>query len=109
VVNHDEAEIVRGISERCLELGSVRLLGNDLRQRGIVAKAKVSRNGNARGGKQFSRGALYHLPSNPIYLGGIRLKDERYPGKHETIASRELWARVQQRLASKGSAEAKAA
>jgi site-specific DNA recombinase len=72
VVNHDEAETVRGIFERYLELGSVRLLGNDLRQRGIVSSARVSRNGNARGGQQFSRGALYHLLSNPIYLGEIR-------------------------------------
>jgi site-specific DNA recombinase len=43
---------VRHIFERYLELGSVRLLGNDLRQRGIVSSARVSRNGNTRGGKQ---------------------------------------------------------
>ena len=98
VVNHDEAETVRGIFERYLELGNVRLLGNDLRERGIVSSARVSRKGNARGGKQFSRGALYHLLSNPIYLGEIRHKHERYPGQHEAIVSRELWDRVQQRL-----------
>jgi len=98
VVNHDEAETVRGIFERYLELGSVRLLGNDLRERGIVSKSKRSRNGNARGGKQFSRGALYHLLSNPIYLGEIRHKHERHPGQHEAIVSRELWERVEQRL-----------
>ena len=98
VVNHDEAETVRGIFERYLELGSVRLLGNDLRQRGIVSSARVSRNGKVRGGKQFSRGALYHLLSNPIYLGEIRHKHERHPGRHEAIVSRELWERVQQRL-----------
>src|ERR1700726_771686 len=56
VVNHDEAETLRGIFERYLELGSVRLLGNDLRQRGIVSSARVSRNGKARGSKQFSGG-----------------------------------------------------
>ncbi len=98
VVNHDEAETVRGIFERYLELGSVRLLGKDLHQRGIVSSARISRKGNARGGKQFSRGALYHLLSNPIYLGEIRHKHERHPGQHEAIVSRELWERVQQRL-----------
>ncbi|MGD0291323.1 MAG: recombinase family protein [Candidatus Binataceae bacterium] len=102
VVNRDEAETVRGIFERYLELGSVRLLGNDLHQRGIVSSAKVSRKGNARGGKQFSRGALYHLLSNPIYLGEIRHKHERHPGQHEAIVSRELWERVQQRLRDQG-------
>lgn len=54
------------------------------------------------GGKQFSRGALYHLLSNPIYLGEIRHKNERHPGQHEAIVSRELWERVQQRLRDQG-------
>ena len=102
VVKHDEAETVRFIFERYLELGSVRLLGNDLRERGIVSGARVSRNGNASGGKPFSRGALYHLLSNPIYLGEIRHKHERHPGQPEAIVSRELWERVQQRLRDKG-------
>jgi len=102
VVNHDEAQTVRHIFERYLELGSVRLLGNDLRQRGIVSGARVSRSGNARGGKQFSRGALYHLLSNPLYLGEIRHKHERHPGQHEAIVGRELWERVQQRLRDQG-------
>jgi len=102
VVNHDEAETVRGIFERYLELGSVRLVANDLRQRQIVSSARVSRNGNARGGNEFSRGALYHLLSNPIYLGEIRHKHERHPGQHQAIISRELWERVQQRLRDHG-------
>jgi DNA invertase Pin-like site-specific DNA recombinase len=102
VVNPDEAETVRGIFERYLELGSVRMLENDLRQRGIVSSFRVTRSGKARGGKQFSRGALYHLLSNPIYLGEIRHKQERHPGQHEAIVSRELWERVQQSLRDRG-------
>jgi recombinase/pyridine nucleotide-disulfide oxidoreductase len=62
-----------------------------------------------RGGKQFSRGALYHLLSNPIYLGEIRHKHERHPGQHEAIVRRELWERVQQRLRAQGCAVAKVA
>lgn len=46
-------------------------------------------------------GALYYLLSNPIYLGEIRHKGERYPGQHEPIVSRELWDVVQQRLRAK--------
>ena len=89
---------MRHIFERYLELGSVRLLKRDLDQRGIVSGVKVSKNGKQRGGKPFSRGALYHLLSNPIYLGEIRHKNERHPGQHEAIVSRELWERVQERL-----------
>ena len=97
IVNQEEAETVRGIFERYLELGSVRLVASDLRQRGVVSGARVSKNGTARGGKEFSRGALYHLLCNPIYLGEIRHKSDRFPGQHEAIVSRELWGRVQQR------------
>jgi len=58
----------------------------------------VSKNGVRSGGRQFSRGALYQMLSNPIYLGEIRHKKERHPGQHEPIVSRELWEKVQQRL-----------
>jgi site-specific DNA recombinase len=98
VVNESEAKTVRHIFERYLELGSVRLLKADLDRRGIVSAAKASRKGKIRGGKSFSRGALYSLLSNPIYVGEIRHKKERHPGQHRPIVSRERWERVQQRL-----------
>jgi site-specific DNA recombinase len=41
---------------------------------------------------------LYELLANPIYIGEIRHKQERHPGLHEAILSKELWERVQQRL-----------
>ena len=50
------------------------------------------------GGCSFSRGALYELLANPIHIGEIRHKHERYPGQHEATVPRELWERVQQRL-----------
>lgn len=98
VVNQDEARTVRHIFERYLELGSVRLLKKDLDRREIVSGTKVSKKGNRRGGKPFSRGALYCLLSNPIYLGEIRHKQECHPGQHEPVVNRELWEQVQERL-----------
>ena len=53
---------------------------------------------SSRGGCRFSRGALYELLANPIHIGEIRHKQERYPGRHEAIVPRELWEGVQQRL-----------
>lgn len=98
VVNRTEATTVKRIYERYLELGSVRLVRNDLVRREIVSKVRVSKNGVRSGGQQFSRGALYQMLSNPIYLGEIRHKKERHPGQHQPIVSRELWEKVQQRL-----------
>jgi len=105
VINHEQAQTVRQILERYLELGSVRLLKADLARRGVMSEVKVSKNGNRRGGKPFSRGALYWLLSNPIYVGEIRHKQERYPGQHEAIVSRTLWERVQQRLRDQAARE----
>ena len=54
--------------------------------------------GNRSGGKAFSRGALYELLSNPVYIGEIRHRKERHPGQHEPIMDRELWERAQRQL-----------
>jgi DNA invertase Pin-like site-specific DNA recombinase len=98
VVNRAEAATVKHIYQRYLELGSVRLLRNDLGHRKVISKVRVSKNGVRSGGRQFSRGALYQMLSNPIYLGEIRHKTEHHPGQHQPIVSRELWEKVQHHL-----------
>ena len=80
VVNQEESKLVRNIYKRYLELGSVRLLKHDLDRRGVVSKVRVSKNGTRSGGRPFSRGALYELLANPIYIGEIRHKKVRHPG-----------------------------
>ena len=100
VVNEAEAETVREIFRRYLELGSVRLLMEDLNRRGIRSKVRVAKNGNTSGGNSFFRGALYVLLSNPIYIGEIRHKGVRHPGLHEPIVDRELWEKTQLLLRS---------
>src|SRR3984957_4775427 len=95
VVNQTEAETVREIFNRYMELGSVRLLTEDLNRRGIRSKERVAKNGKRSGGNLFFRGALYELLSNPIYIGEIRHKGVRHPGLHEPIVERELWENTQ--------------
>ena len=94
----EEAETVRLIFRRYLELGSVRLLKQELDQTGIRSKERARRDGSRIGGQPFSRGALYALLSNPIYIGEIAHKGVRYPGQHEAILDRAVWDAVQQRL-----------
>src|SRR5580700_8030130 len=98
VVNEAEASIVKLIYQRYLELGWVRLLKDNLDRRGIISKVRVSRKGIASGGRSFSRGALYELLSNPIYIGEIRHRQERHRGQHEPILERDFWETVQARL-----------
>jgi site-specific DNA recombinase len=100
VINSAEASMVRDIYQRYLELGCVRQRSRELAARAILSKVRRSKKGNTSGGCRFSRGALYELLSNPIHIGEIRHKQERYPGQHEAIVPRELWEAVQQRLRS---------
>jgi DNA invertase Pin-like site-specific DNA recombinase len=101
VINRVEADVVKLIYDRYLKLGCVRQLSKELERRGIVSKLRVSHKGIRSGGCRFSRGALYQLLGNPIYIGEIRHKQERHPGQHEAILSSELWERVQERLNQK--------
>ncbi len=100
VMNQTEAETVREIFRCYLELGSVRLLMEDLNRRGLRSKVRVAKNGQRSGGHRFFRGALYQLLANPIYIGEIRHKGVRHPGLHEPIIDRELWESTQLLLRS---------
>ena len=95
LVNPDEAPKAKYIFARYLELGTVRELKKDLAAQGFVSATRVSKSEKARGGTAFSRGALYHLLSSPIYVGEIPHKKARYAGQHEALISREVWDRVQ--------------
>ena len=48
----------------------------------------------------MSRGHLYWILSNPIYVGRLRHKGQIHDGLHPAIVDVEIWDRVQQRLAS---------
>ena len=66
----------------------MRQLSRELEQPAIKSKVRVSRKGIKSGGCRFSRGAFYELLANPIYIGEIRHKQERHPGLHQAILSR---------------------
>src|SRR6202522_4039032 len=60
-VVEEDAELVRSIFRRYLELGSVNELLRDLRERNIRTKRRLLSTGATRGGIPFGRGALYYL------------------------------------------------
>jgi site-specific DNA recombinase len=98
VINAKEANTVRLIYGLYRELGSVRRLKEELDRRGIRSKQRVSGEGKRSGGQPFSRGALYTLLANPVYVGETRHKSLRYPGQHEPLLDRVLWDSVQEQL-----------
>ncbi len=100
IVNKAEAETVRHIFRRYIELKSVRLLKEDLDAAGIVSKARTASDGSRYGRKPLARGALYLMLQNRIYRGETRHKDKSYPGEHEALVDEALWNEVQALLAS---------
>ena len=97
VINPVEAETVRLIYQRYLEVGNVRRLRDELERLGIVGKVRMSQ--ERPGGVVYSRGALYHLLSNPIYIGQIHFKGVCHDGQHDAIIDPALWGQVQANLA----------
>ena len=69
IVNKEEAKTVRRIYRKYAELGSVRELKEELDTQGFISKVRVGRSGRRWGGRPFSRGALYLMLQNRIYLG----------------------------------------
>ncbi len=103
VPNNSEAKTVNYIFERYLALRGVIRLKQELDRDGIVSKIVTYKDGRSVGGKSFSRGALYALLSNPIYIGQIRHKDKTYDGQHDGIVPLDLWSSVQERLTDQAS------
>lgn len=99
VINEHEAASVRTLFEAYLDLGCVRKLKAFADTQGIWTKQQTFKSGRKVGDGSFSRGALYHLLSNPIYAGHVRHKDQTYPGLHHAIIREDLWQRVQGQLA----------
>ena len=98
VVVEEEAERVRTIFRRYLELGSLNLLMADLRERGIVTKVRSLKTGSTVGGIPFTRGPLAHFLRNRFYIGEVVFKGEVLPGEQPAILDRDLFDAVQAKL-----------
>ena len=106
VVNPAEAELVRLIFRRFLDLGSALLLIRELNAQGYRTKSWTTQAGTFREGRPFDKGTLYKILRNRTYLGEAVHKGKSYPGEHEPIIDRATWDRVHEVLASTRSAGA---
>jgi site-specific DNA recombinase len=104
VVVPAEAEAVRTIFARYLELGSIRALAEDLDRRGIRSKPRRLSNGRTVGGGRFGVGALAHLLKNRFYIGEVVYRGEVHRGEHEPILDSTLFEAVQAKFAAQARA-----
>jgi len=98
IVNPEEADRVREIFRLYLELGCVAKLKMHLDRKNITSKVRISIVGNKSGGASYSRGSLYDILQNRLYLGEITHQEKSFPGQHQAIVAQELWDKAQARL-----------
>jgi site-specific DNA recombinase len=101
VVNKAEAETVRIIFRRYLELQSFSKLVADLDRRGIVTKRRNTKVAKYNGGIPFTYGPLAYFLRNRVYLGEVHHGGKWFGGEHKAIIDRPTFDRVQQLLATK--------
>jgi site-specific DNA recombinase len=94
----EHAEFVRDIFRRYLEVGSVVRLKIVLDGENVRVPVRVVGTGRATGGGLMSRGHIYWILSNPIYIGRLRHKGEIHDGLHAAIVDQQTWDRVQLQL-----------
>jgi site-specific DNA recombinase len=101
-ISEADAETVRNIYRLYLDLGSVDALKAELDRRCIHTRVRPGRAGAMAGGRLFSRGHLYRMLQNPLYVGQISHRGQIFDGQHPAIIDRETCGRVQENLALRG-------
>src|ERR1700691_1923429 len=97
-VVEEHAAFVRDLYRRYLEIGSVVRLKAILDQEDIRLPMRSDGTSKTVGGGLISRGHLYKILSNPIYLGRLTHKGQVHDGLHDPIADQKTWDEVQRLL-----------
>jgi len=100
VVVPEDAERVRWIFRRYLELGSIGRLLEEMNRLSIRTKVQTLSNGKDRGGVPYGKGALAHLLKNRCYVGEISHLGAIHVAEHEPIVHRQTFDAVQASLAA---------
>ena len=100
VVNEMEAQQVKQLFEKYLELQSVKHLVQHAEAQGIHSKKWISKKGNQKGGNKISLMGMHRLLRDMIYIGQIAHKkaNTTAKGEQDAIISKELFNEVQQAL-----------
>lgn len=97
-IEEEGAGIIRHIYQRYQSLGCVRKLQLELHSAKIKTPRRLTLAGTPYGGLSFSRGHLYKILRNPVYLGQIVHLDKVYAGQHPAIIDEVQWQAVQTQL-----------
>ena len=99
----EHAALIRTIFARYGELGTVTAVKTWLDRNDILIPGRQDRAGRGTGGKPFSRGHLYKLLANPIYVGRLSHKGKVHDGQHAAIVDDAMFGAVAAKLGSTSS------
>jgi hypothetical protein len=109
MVNPAEAELVRLIFRRFLDLGSALLLVRELNAQGHRTKSWTTMAGTFREGRPFDKGTLYKILRNRVCLGEAVHKGKSSPARTRRlstarpgIGSMRFWPRTRGAGATRG-------
>lgn len=91
-----EAEIVRWMFRRYLDVQSYVKVADELVAMGVKRRDRVSKRGNFLPGRPIDKSSVWHMLGNATYVGNVTHNGEFYPGLHEAIVTPDLWEEVQQ-------------
>jgi site-specific DNA recombinase len=98
MVNPAEDAQVRTIFALYLEHRGLIPVVQELERRGWVNKRWITRKGQARGGRAFTKTSLHQLLTNVTYIGKVKYKNEVHAGEHMAIVDEDVWQAVQSTL-----------
>jgi len=85
VVVDEEAETVRHIYRRYLDLQSPKRIAIELNAKGLKTKT----------GRPWNKGNLHHILRNCVYIGKVSHKGETFDGEQPAIVDLDTWETVQ--------------
>ena len=97
-IDQEQASLIRMIHARYIELDTVRALADWLAAERIVTPVRQTGTGKTFGGALFSRGQLYSILRNPVYVGKIVHGKQVYPGLQPPLLDLHEWETVQAQL-----------
>ncbi len=93
-INEAEAATVRTVFDLYRRFGNVARVKEESDRLQLRTKRREWSNGKVSGCQPLNRGHIYHLLSNPIYIGMITHKGELYKGQHTAIIDQVIWNAV---------------
>ena len=102
VIDHSEAKTVKALFNLYVALGCLNAVMRKAKDTGLRSKQHHFKSGRKQGGTVFSRGQIYAVLRNPIYIGKIKHKTHLWDGQHEAIIEIVLFEQVQAMMQGAG-------